>query len=126
MNGDISRKVQISFVKDLSPELQAQYFRQRNDWMSERVRLENYSAKKDQFDDNSFAIAVVKNNIDIIGGLRLTISDTTASRSLPSEVSVDLNDPPFLYKDYFPENYQSTETIGEISKLFILDEGKKK
>ena len=113
------RGIKIFFVQDLIPELQTQYFIQRDYWMTKKIRLENYSARKDDFDSISFLVAAVKENKDIVGGLRLTLGNTKKTKSLPSEFSPNPNDPPFLFKDYFPEHYQSTNTIGEISKLFI-------
>ncbi len=111
----------ICFVHQLSTELQNQYYHTRQYWMRRRLSLDNFNAEKSQCDDNSYVVATLTNNNEIIGGLRGTAGRTGSLQLLPYEVSLKKQgNIEFRFRDYFPDHYQTECSIGEISRLFVV------
>jgi hypothetical protein len=92
-----------------------QYYRLREDMFIHVWGLENFTGKKDEFDDNSdIMIARIGNHV--IGGCRLTFSTPKTRKSTPMEKQ------DFDLAHGLPELNLSKESYVEISRMAILPE----
>jgi hypothetical protein len=107
------KEISYEFTND--PALLHQYYRLREEMFISVWGLNHYSGSEDIYDNGSH-ILISRRGLQVVGGIRLTISSAAQRQQLPIEgMGIDL-------QSLFPELDLKNSTYCELSRLAILPE----